>query len=364
MRREPYPAFGLTLVVNHACNLRCTYCYTGSKFSAPMPRPVGDRAVRRAFASIAEGGHLGLGFFGGEPLLEADSILHWMDSARRAAKTAGKCVRFNLTTNGTVSTPAALEVMRAPDLDLAVSCDGLREIHDLHRRNRYGARTAALVEGIIAGLVRDKRAFSVVTVARPDTLESLPAGLAHLRSLGVSRFTLSLDLWTTWGAEDLIRLETTVETLADLWRSWLPHAGIDWFDTRVAALARLAASGPETRCGFGEGELAVAPSGRLYPCERLVAEDQPANPLRLPGVLDDYLDFLDLRSPCLAGEKPGATDAPAGACRCSNYVRTGSPAATDILQRTLNQAANRAVERLIRTTGRFVVPIHAHACHA
>lgn len=362
MRRHPYPAFGLSLVVNHACNLRCTYCYTGSKFAAPMPRPVGDRAIRRALASVAEGGRLALSFFGGEPLLEAESILHWMETARRAAQTSGKTVRFSLTTNGTIATPAARQVMRSPDLDLAVSSDGTREVHDLHRRNRYGARTAASVESILADLVRDGTAFTVVTVVRPDTLDRLPEGLAHLRSLGAARFSLSLDLWTNWSADDLSRLEKTVDTLADLWRSWLPHAGIDWFDTRVAALARLVSPAPSTRCGFGEGEVAVAPSGRLYPCERLVGEDQPSNPLRLPGVLDDYLDFLDLRSPCAAGDDPAA--APEGPCRCSNYVRTGSTLATDILLRGLDQAANRAVGRIIKTTGRFVVPVKTHACLA
>lgn len=355
MRRNPYPVFGLTLIVNHACNLRCTYCYTGSKFSAPMSRPLGDRAIRRALSSVSEGGLLRLGFSGGEPLLEADSILHWMASARRAARTAGKFVRFNLTTNGTLVTPAARAVMHAPDLDLSVSSDGTPATHDRHRLNRHGARTAASVGQLLGELVREGRAFTVVSVVRPDTLDELPAGLSHLRALGATRFALSPDLWTSWGADDLTRLETTIEALADLWRSWLPGAGIDWFDTRVAALARLAAPAPETRCRFGEGELAVAPSGRLYPCERLVAEDQPSNPLRLPGVVDDYLDFLDLRSPC-----PVESDT-AASCRCSNHVRSGSPAAADILLHTLDRAANRALERIIKTTGRFVVPVHARA---
>ena len=358
MRRHPYPLFGLTLVVNHACNLRCTYCYTGSKFSAPMSRPVGDRAIRRAFASLADGGHLDLAFSGGEPLLEAESILHWMDSARRAAQASGKTVRFHLVTNGTVTTPPARQVMRAPDLALSVSCDGTREVHDLHRRNRYGARTAATVELLLADLVREHRDFAVVAVVRPDTLGQVPAGLAHLRALGVPRFTLSLDLWATWTADDLSRLEQTIDILADLWRTWLPHAGIDWFDTRVAALARLSSAAPFPFLGFVEGALAVAPSGRLYPCERLVGEDQPANPLRLPGVLDDYLDFLDLRAP---GEPVPADASPGASCRADNYVRTGSTATTDILLQSTEQAIGRAVDRVVRTTGRFVVPVHTRA---
>src|ERR1041384_4349377 len=98
----PYEAFGLTLMVNHACNLRCTYCYTGAKFSAPMHWEVGSAAIRRALASLRSNGVLRLGFFGGEPLLEARRILQWMKYSRDLAGSDGKRVNFNLTTNGTI----------------------------------------------------------------------------------------------------------------------------------------------------------------------------------------------------------------------------------------------------------------------
>ena len=70
-----YQQFGLVLAVNHACNLRCTYCYTGAKFHKPMPASLARKAIDRAVASISSGGQLDLGFFGGEPLIEAKLIL-------------------------------------------------------------------------------------------------------------------------------------------------------------------------------------------------------------------------------------------------------------------------------------------------
>ena len=70
-----YTRFGLTLMVTHACNLRCTYCYGGEKFNRSLPVSLGIRAIDRAIASIQDGGLLELGFFGGEPLLEA-SLIH------------------------------------------------------------------------------------------------------------------------------------------------------------------------------------------------------------------------------------------------------------------------------------------------
>lgn len=347
MRAPAYPAFGLTLVVNHACNLRCSYCYTGAKFHAAMPLAMGEQAIRRALASVRCGGVLHLGFFGGEPLTEAARIREWMYGARLAVEAQGKRVRFNLTTNGTIAGDDARAVLMDPDVELAVSCDGTGAQHDKHRRDAQGRGSFAQVEATLRALVAAGRPFSVVMVVRPDTLDGLPAGLEYLRALGVTRFTLSLDIWTKWTGADLANLARVVDVAADLWRSWLPAVSIDWFDTRIAALARLAPAGATTRCAFGEGEIAVAPSGRLYPCERLVGDDRPGHPLQLSGLVEDGTDFLDLRAPCAGPEGGGATCA---SCRCSSYIRTGSTQEEDGLLRTLDTAVHRSLERLISAT--------------
>ena len=72
-----YHSFALTLMVNHTCNLRCSYCYTGRKFQRAMDSGIGRAAIDRAARSLQQGGTLDLSFFGGEPLIEAvgDSIL-------------------------------------------------------------------------------------------------------------------------------------------------------------------------------------------------------------------------------------------------------------------------------------------------
>jgi uncharacterized protein len=347
MRSPAYPAFGLTLIVNHACNLRCSYCYTGAKFQAAMPVEIGDQAIHRALASVHTGGVLNLGFFGGEPLIEATRIREWMNTARLAARTQGKQVRFNLTTNGTIAHDDALTVLMEPDLELAISCDGTAVQHDKHRRDTQGHGTFSQVENRLKKLVADQRPFTVVMVVRPDTLDGLPAGLAHLRQLGVTRFTLSLDIWSKWSDTDLENLARVVDSVAELWRSWLPEVSIDWFDTRIASLANLDSSGPATRCSFGEGEITVAPSGRLYPCERLVGDDRKNHPLRLPGLVSDGTDFLDMNAPC-AGQDSGCGTP--GGCRCSNYVRTGSTTTEDGLLQALNKAVHHSLERLINAT--------------
>src|SRR5438034_1908045 len=137
-----YKQFGLVLMVNHACNLRCTYCYTGEKFSRRMHYSVGAKAIDRAVASIEPGGVLELGFFGGEPLIEAALILDLIDRARARTACRGVALRLNLTTNGTLTSSEAWDVMLDPEIDLAISHDGLPHVHDRHRLTVDGHSTS------------------------------------------------------------------------------------------------------------------------------------------------------------------------------------------------------------------------------
>jgi uncharacterized protein len=347
---EERKRFGLTLMVNHACNLRCSYCYTGAKFSSPMPAEIAIASIDRAFASLSSGGQLDLSFFGGEPLLESVKILDWMAHSREQARVKDKRVRFNLTTNGTITSPEAWRVMMTNDLDLAVSCDGLPEIHDRHRRDVQGRGSSALVDRTIRQLIGSGRKTRINMVVRPDTLDELPDGLIYLHDLGIRHVDLSLDLWTAWTAGDGRRLEETVVRAAQLWRAWLPEFALNWFDAKVGDLASLPKTHEATRCGFGDGEIAVAPSGRLYPCERLIGEDRPDHPLRLPGHALDGKDFLGFAiapmkksSVCSGCVLNSACDT---GCRCSNFVRTGNTDRPDGLLCILNKATARAVSNV------------------
>ena len=261
-----YGRFSLVLMLNHTCNLNCTYCYTGNKFNRPMAINVGQKAIDRALTSLAPNGVLELGFFGGEPLIEHRLLTCLLDYAEQRATAAGKRLCADVTTNGTVAGPEAWAVLARPELKVAVSHDGLPEIHNRHRRSRDGRGTSAIVLETIERLIEAGRDINVVMVVRPDTVSSLPDGISYLRGEGVKHVQPSLDLWTTWRAEDLRLLEKAVAACAVLWREGLPDCGITWFDEKAARLCGVLTEAT-VRCGFGDGAVAVAPSGRLYPCE-------------------------------------------------------------------------------------------------
>jgi uncharacterized protein len=345
-----YPQFSLSLMVNHACNMACDYCYLGPKSGECMPEGVAWQAVDRALASIEPGGVLELGFFGGEPLLDADVVDRIADYAVGRAAAMGIATTLSLTTNGTVATTGAWHVMVRPDLELAVSHDGLPDVHNAHRRLADGSGTAARALCTMHRLLRAGKDFSVVMVVRPDTVPYLAAGILFLHALGVRSIEPSLDLWTPWTRADLAELEEAIAATARIWRDALPDLGITWFDEKAALMANVELEGT-ARCLFGNGQVAVSPTGHLYPCERLIGQDTPANPARLPGHVGWGDDFLNLDAPCPATceacETCRAHSICNTTCRCSNYVRTGDAGRPDGLLCLFNRACARETARVL-----------------
>lgn len=347
-----YEQFSLVLMVNHACNLRCTYCYTGAKTHRPMSLTTARRAIDAACASVRPGGSLELGFFGGEPLLEVELLLDSIAHAERLCRDRGIDLRLGLTTNGTIDDGSAWRVLTWPGLVLHVSHDGLPAVHDRHRVTAGGEPhgTSAQVLATIQRLIDAAVDVRVTMVVRPDTVAHLPAGIAWLRSRGVRRIDPSLDVWSHWQREDLTTLETSLIACAELWRSGLPTHSIGWFDERAAQLASVSTNGT-ARCAWGAGEIAVAPSGRLYPCERVIGEDPPDHPLALAVELaqcDDFLfDAHDRQAPDEC-DSCAMQSLCSTFCRCSNYVRTGDVNRPDGLLCFFNQVCLRETARVLR----------------
>lgn len=344
-----YSSYQLTLMVQHACNLRCAYCYTGRKFSRAMTEEIGIASIKRAVNSIEPGGKLELGFFGGEPLLEAELILQLVNEARRLTSERGQSLQLSMTTNGTITNPAARQVMLLDEMNLHVSHDGLPEVHDRHRVGLEGESTSAEVLRTIQGLQEQGKQVSISMVVRPDTVEFLPEGLRWFKEQGISHVDPTLDLWATWSKEDAQKLDVAIVKSAEVWLGLLPDFGVGWFNQKLAEFAAVPQQ-QTARCGFGEGQIAVSPAGNLYPCERLIGEDQDGNAMRLPGHVLEGDDYCGTTTPNREPPESCQTcvilDQCNTFCRCSNFIRTKNTDTPDGLLCLLDQACFREVRRV------------------
>ena len=348
-----YRNFNLVLMVTADCNLGCRYCYIGKRAGRVMPLAFAQKAVERSLNSLDEGGKLELGFFGGEPLLEPWLVEATADYARRRSGETGRGLAMHLTTNGTLAGGAAWEVLQRDDIHIAVSCDGLADIHDRNRTTFGGRGTWQQVQETLRLLLAAGRDPWVVMVVGPDTVQQLAPSICFLADMGVSFIQPSLNLWSSWAPEALEHLERALAECADIWRQAEGRPGIGWFDEMGAAMAGIPGD-TCARCAFGAGQIAVTPTGNLYPCERLVADDEADNPWRMPGHVANGQDFLAYR-PCQARSHPSCDactirDICGTTCRCSNYVRTGDVARPDRLLCQLNQACFREVSRVLEAS--------------
>jgi uncharacterized protein len=240
-----YESFDLVLMVNHACNLRCSYCYTGAKYWRSMTAEVALASVDRAVNSIRPGGVLELGFFGGEPLLEAALIRRIVDYAASKVRSADLSLEPSLTTNGTLDRGDAWRVLTMPEMHVTVSHDGLPRVHNKHRirgdvRGDTPPRGSAhQVVETMQSLISFGKPVRASMVVRPDTVAWLPEGIAWLREQGVNHADPTLDLWTKWSSSDAEALVGAVTRCAILWRDGLPDCSIGWFDKKAARLANI-----------------------------------------------------------------------------------------------------------------------------
>ena len=332
---ERFPDVHLTLCLTHDCNLRCRYCYGGSKSKRHMTQATGSTAIERAIDRTSA--RLHLVFFGGEPLLRWRTLATLTDHARKCAAAAGLELRPTVTTNGTLLTGARVAWLRKNGFVLAISCDGDRLAHDANRRDARGrsshARTTAgLRRALVAGLGvrthftrggppgrtpgRETRvaagaaaasppdpprivsgralddapraprrcgeevsgyAVRTILVLDPANLDRLPASLAFLHSLGASDFVVNPNWAADWtGREVQERWARAYGGAARLWvaahRERKPF-WLSFLDDKIAAHLKGGYTAAE-RCDLGRRNLVVAPSGRLYPCDRLVGEDR------------------------------------------------------------------------------------------
>jgi len=320
----------LTLFLNHRCNLRCTYCYTGRKFHRAMPGAVIRRAVEFGL-SEADRGFLLISFFGGEPMLEIERMEQAVAHAEARARERGKRMFWAIATNGTLLDDRRLRLLKDHRFQVQVSLDGSPAAQDATRRFRNGRSSYRRIEPNLRRLLDEGFQVRVVAVIDPKNAAFLGESFDHLMDLGVRQILFSPNYTGDW---DDAACETFEAALDDLGARYMARfrAGQDVrLDPLNGKVVTHLAQGYKEKnlCQFGQKEIAISPSGKIYPCDRLVAED--SNPEVCIGDLEGGLDVERRDAMVRAKNRPdpecdGCELRPRCMhwCGCANYETTGN----------------------------------------
>ena len=268
----------LTLFIDHQCNLRCTYCYNGEKFTRPMSIDTVRKSVDLAFAA-GPFGHLDISFFGGEPMLRMDVVreaVEYAEAKVASMKGPKPTLRYIMNTNATLIDDDSLAFMSKPRrFSVFVSLDGHREVHDRFRVNAAGRGS---FDDVIEGIGKLREAgipYQLVGVVSTATASELGKTVQTMLPLGANKIVLAANFRDEWTEASIDELRKGLDDVGDVWMD-LFRAGttLALEPLHAKILTHLKGGIPcPSRCMLAGSEWCVSPSGKIYPCAQMVGED-------------------------------------------------------------------------------------------
>jgi uncharacterized protein len=311
------------------CNLRCIYCYL-PHVREDMSSEVGHAAVDAVFRSALANDfrRIKIKYAGGEPLLRYPLILELHAYAKSKADTYGITIEEVILSNGCLLTEGIVGELKALNIRLMLSLDGIGPYHDVHRRYANGegsfnnvskAVDLALANGLVPNI-------SVTVSSR--TAEGLPDLLMWIleRDLPFSlNFYRENEISTSY--EDMrLDEEKIINGMLSAFKVIENNLPRRCFLGGITDRANLSFSHTRT-CGVGQNYLVIDQNGQVAKCQMQIRKPTTnvycENPLSI--IQSDQVGIQNIsveeKEGCKACEwKYWCT----GGCPLATYHATGS----------------------------------------
>ena len=301
-KKTPSCVTDLTLNLTAQCNLRCVYCWndcgaysskkfrTGNKALAKatpdngvMSLDVACRSVDLLIEQSGDDKNLVVDFYGGEPLMNLPVLLGTVDYCRQQQKKYGVSFHYLLATNGTLLTPRVARQLIDRGVQIAVSIDGPKDIHDHNRpfssaKGSYGVITRNL-RSLPKGMMKRLVGRTTVTPFFPDMVSLYKS----LHDLGFERVEIfesedACHKITSSREDGFFVTEKQFKVLCDEYERLALHyieeilkGQLDYkktfFNRFFKLMQRLYYHHEVTGgCPAAKGQFAVMADGGIYPC--------------------------------------------------------------------------------------------------
>jgi len=311
------------LHVTNECNLRCAYCYIG-KTPQHMPPAIGRQSIDAIFRSALKHNkrQVCLKFAGGEASLQIMQVLALYDYALQLAQEHDILLKAVILTNGVALSQRTIERIKARQIAVTISLDGLSSFHDDQRIMVNGRGSCSHVLRTIDRLLANEIVPSItVTVSGrnltglPDLVRyilqrDLPFSLNYYRDNDCSAHITDLRFMD----EQIIAAMSSVFAVIE---ECLPARSL-----LDSLLDKVSISMPHTHtCGVGQNYLVIDQHGGVAKCQmeikQTVTTIQSDDPLRLI-----QLDRRGVQNLAVA-EKQACRS-----CEWRNWCTGGCPALT------------------------------------
>lgn len=270
----------MCLHISHDCNMRCRYCFAdaGDYYGKRklMSYECGCKAIDFLLEKSGKIRNLELDFFGGEPLMNFDTVKALVRYGREREKEYGKNIRFTITTNGTLLDDDAIDFINKNMSNAVLSVDGRKSVNDGMRTYLDGSGTYDDIIPAFKKLVKDRDADWYVrgTFTREnldfakDVLSLRDEGFENI---SVEPVVLSKDSPLAIREEDIPRIFEEYDTLVDeMIRYRREGKGFTFFHFMIDLDQGPCVYKRCKGCGSGSEYVSVTPDGDIFPCHQFV----------------------------------------------------------------------------------------------
>ena len=271
----------LCLHISHDCNLRCRYCFAATgNFGGErtmMSPEIGKRAIDMLIRESGNRRNLEIDFFGGEPLMNFDTVKQIVEYAKSKEKEFNKNFKFTLTTNAILLNDENIKYMNENMQNLVLSIDGREATNDKMRTRVDGKGSYKSILPLIKK-VAESRNQDNYYVRGTFTRENLDFSkdVLHLADEGFKQISVepvvaAKDTGYDIRKEDLPAAFKEYEELAlEYVKRDKEGKGFNFFHFMIDLQNGPCISKRLSGCGSGDEYVAVTPEGDIYPCHQFV----------------------------------------------------------------------------------------------
>lgn len=154
----------ITLFMTRQCNFRCTYCGQDHE-DMEMTDEIYERILQEIerYVDKVKVQGVSISYFGGEPLLKKDKMLHFSKRVKEIAEKYNVRVMQGMSTNGyLLSKSTFIELIEHGINGFQICIDGLKATHDNFRRLTNGSGTWQAIIDNLKFMKNTEHPFNVV----------------------------------------------------------------------------------------------------------------------------------------------------------------------------------------------------------
>ena len=277
---EIRPVRNAIVMLTNQCNCRCVYCFEQRK-PGRMSLDTAKDTLR--FLHRSGSSNVGFTFFGGEPMLEFDTVI--LPLVEWSKDAFDRPTRFAMTTNGTLFTKKRLDSLKEHNIRFMLSMDGASTAQGLNRPLADGSNSFDAIAPHIPYILQlwPNQSFR-------ETLTEYNVGtffddIRWFESVGCTNLMVVPDVFRAWSGDALKELAEQIRRYEDYveqgYRNGTPRLLLHEYRMafmklylleRYKNLPRRTSPGihGSFQCGFGmRGSVSVDPAGDIYGCHHI-----------------------------------------------------------------------------------------------